>query len=141
MCVCVCVRVCQVQELSARSFEAFAECMACRWSQYLLAHVALASGIAPQRAASDQRASSDAQDSGGAIRLHLMVYERLAQAESFASELAAALAFLGLPPPSPERLACLPSLAKHPVTPPIQHPIPLMSVNFSLPLHNLTCSH
>lgn len=129
-----------MRELSKRSFEAFAECMACRWSQYLLAHVALASGIAPQQAASAQRASSDAQYSGGAIRLHLMVYERLAQAESFASELAAALAFLGLPPPSPERLACLPSLAKHPVRPPNTPYPPDERQLFPAQLINPTCS-
>jgi hypothetical protein len=86
--LCVSPKVAQV---SARQFEAFASCMACRWSQHLLKHALLAADPAslfphkPPAAtrseasawARQQRAWGAAQRRPGApagIRVHLLQY-------------------------------------------------------------------
>jgi hypothetical protein len=43
----------------------------------------------------------------------MLRYERLRGGKSFTDELAKLLAFLDLPLPSPQRLACAPLLARH----------------------------
>jgi hypothetical protein len=94
--------------LRASEFEAFSGCMACRWIQYLLKHFQLASefGISGDRSVSSGIG-------GKGIRVHVMRYERLKNKDTYLTELASALSFLGAEVPSPERLGCAGFLAKH----------------------------